>query len=84
MGQIRIQESDISLTHGRKGKIAVITYLGEEDPVEKLDQAVSIYVGTKGHNQFIDINMDNPWTRVVMSGINDMEQEDFDPNTHRL
>ena len=84
MEQIRIQESEISLTRNRKGKIAVITYLGEEDPVAKLDQAVSTYVGTKGYNQFIDINMDNPWTRVVMSGINDMDQVIFDPQTHRL
>lgn len=84
MGQIKIQESEITLTHGRTGKIAVITYLGEEDPVAILDQAVSTYVANKGYNEFIDINMDNPWTRVVMSGINEMNQMDFDPNTHRL
>jgi len=84
MGQIKIQESELDLTQERKGKIAVITYLGEDDPVETLNQAVYTYTQGKMYSEFIDINMDNPWTRVIMSHINDMEQENFDPTTHRL
>ena len=84
MGQIKIQESSIDLTFERKGQIAILMYAGEEDPVQKLDTAVSEYVGNVGHNQFIDINMDNPWVRVIISGINDMKQEDFDPTKHKL
>ena len=84
MGQIKIQESEIDLTHGRKGKMAVLMYAGEDDPVAKLDQAVSTYVGNKGHHQFIDIHMDNPWIRVIMSDINNINQRDFDPQTDRL
>ncbi len=84
MGQIKIQESKIDLTHGRTGQIGILIYVGDGDPVEMLDWAVSEYVGNEGHNQFIDINMDNPWTRVIISGINEMNQEDFDPTKHKL
>lgn len=84
MGNIKFQESEIELTHKGKGKIAILMYCGEDDPVALLDQAVSTYVGNKGHNQFIDINMDNPWIRVVIAGINEMKQEDFDPKKHKL
>jgi len=84
MEKVIIQESSIELTRGRKGQIAILGYVGSEDPVAKLDMAVSQYVGNIGHNQFIDINMDNPWTRVIISGINDMKQEDFDPTIHKL
>ena len=84
MGQIKIQESTIDLTDGRKGQVAVLMYAGPGDPVAKLDWAVSEYVGNVGHNQFIDINNDNPWIRVIIYGINDMDQEDFDPTKHKL
>jgi hypothetical protein len=84
MAEIKIQESSIDLTYGRKGQVAVLIYAGESDPVAKLDKAVSEYVGYVGHNQFIDINMDNPWVRVIISGVNAMDQEDFDPVKHKL
>jgi len=84
MGKIKIQESKIDLTNGRTGQVAILIYAGEADPVAKLDWAVSEYVGNVGHNQFIDINMDNPWTRIIISGINEMNQEDFDPTKHKL
>lgn len=84
MEKIKIEESTINLKYGREGKVAILMYVGEDDPVSKLDDAVSEYVGNVAYNQFIDINMDNPWVRVIISGINDMEQEDFDPKTHKL
>jgi len=84
MGKVIFQESIINLTQGRKGKVAMFMFAGDEDPVPKLDWAVSEYVGHEGYMEFIDINMDNPWTRVVISGINDMEQVEFDPSKHKL
>jgi hypothetical protein len=84
MGRIKIQESRIELTGGRFGKIAVLIYAGEGDPDVALESAVSSYVGNVGYNEFVDINMDNPWVRVVMSGMNEMTQEDFDPQKHML
>lgn len=84
MESIKIQESEINLTHGRKGKIAIFMYIGFEDPVEVLDDAVSQYVGNESYNEFIDIEMDNPQIRLVISGLNEMEQEDFIPEIHKL
>ncbi len=84
MRNIKIQESEIDLVNGRKGQIAVLTYVGDDDPVAVLEWAVSEYVENVGYNEFIDINMDNPWTRVILSGINEMQQEDFDLQTHKL
>jgi hypothetical protein len=84
MDKVIIQESSIALTHGRLGQIAVLGYVGSGDPVANLDLAVSQYVGNVGHNQYIDINMDNPWTRVIISGINEMKPEDFNPTIHKL
>jgi hypothetical protein len=84
MGNIKIQESTIDLTNNRKGKIAVFMYAGAEDPIAPLDNAVSVYVGHHGYTEFVDINMDNPWVRVIIDGINDMEQEDFDPVKHKI
>lgn len=81
---VKIQESTIELTNGRKGKVAVFIYIGEDDPVTKLDWAVSEYVDHQEYNEFIDINMDNPWVRVILSGINEMNQVDFDPSIHKL
>jgi hypothetical protein len=84
MSKVKIQESNIDLTNDRKGKVAILIYRGEEDPVSKLDTAVHQYVGNESHHEFIDINMDNPWVRVILSGINEMEQVDFDPTIHKL
>jgi len=84
MEKIIIQESSIELTHDRKGQIAVLMYVGDKDPVAKLNLAVSQYVGNFSHIQFVDINMDNPWVRVIITGINEMNQEDFNPLIHKL
>ena len=84
MGHVKIQESSIDLTLGRKGQVAVLIYAGEDDPIAELDRAVSEYVGHVEYIQFIDNNMDNPWVRVIISGINEMNQEDFDPLKHKL
>jgi hypothetical protein len=84
MEKIIFQESSFNLTHGRKGKLAVFMYVGSDDPVEKLDEAVSKYVGHDGYYEYVDINMDNPWTRVILSNINDMEQVEFDPSKHKM
>ena len=84
MGKIKIQESSIELTQGRTGKIAVLQYVGDDDPIAKLDWAESEYVGSNRYMEFIDVNNDNPWIRVIISDINEMNQVDFDPSIHKL
>lgn len=84
MGKITLLESKIDLTHERKGKLAVFMHTGQGNPVEELTSAVSQYVGNAGHKEFVDIENDNPSIRVVISNINDLYQQEFDPSKHRL
>jgi hypothetical protein len=71
-------------TTDEKVKVGILIYTGAGDPVKHLNEAVHNYVGTKPYNEFIDANMDNPWVRVIIKGINDMDQNEFDPEIHRL
>ncbi len=71
-------------TTDAKIKVGVLIYIGAGDPVKHLNEAVSKYVGHEGYNEFIDANMDNPWVRVIIKGINDMEQVEFNPEIHQL
>jgi len=63
--KITIQEID----NNGKGKIAIFTFKGESDPVKHLDKAVKLYTTGQQYIEFVDINMDNPWIRIVFSGI---------------
>lgn len=65
------------------GKIAILRG-GINKPKSYMDNVVSIYVGHEMHNEFIEIFLDNPYVRVVVSGINDFQYETFDPFVHHL
>lgn len=71
-------------TSNSKVKVGILLYTGSGDPVKHLNEAVSHYVGTEGYNEFIDANMDNPWVRVIVKGINEMERVEFMPEKHHL
>jgi hypothetical protein len=74
---VQIFEQIVENKKGQKGKIAfLVGGLNTPNPKAHMDEAVRQYVGSNGHNQFIEIHLDNPWTRVVTSGLNDF---DFDP-----
>lgn len=60
-----------------KPSIAVFMYSGNEDPVETLDKAVATYVGENEFYEYVDDNMDNPWTRVILKEIDGFEKTDF-------
>jgi len=64
------------------GKVAILRGgLNTENPTAIMNNAVSKYVGSKGHNQFIEIHLDNPWVRVVIGGINDGDYLEFTNQT---
>jgi archaellum component FlaG (FlaF/FlaG flagellin family) len=81
MDKIIYQEA---YTTDTRVRIGILMYVGSGDPVRKLNEAVSLYVKNEGYNEFIDANMDNPWIRVIIKGINDMEQQPFNPEIHHL
>ncbi len=81
MKDIIYQEAE---TTDKKVRVGILIYIGAGDPVKHLNEAVSLYVQHEGYNEFIDANMDNPWVRVIIKGINDMEQVEFDSKIHQL
>lgn len=81
---LTINETTFELNKNKKGKIAVFMYSGDSDPVKILDDAVRLYVGEVGYHELIDYNLDNPWMRVVLSDINEIQQQIFIPNKHKL
>ena len=81
MKDISYQEAT---TGNEKIKVGILTYTGAGDPMKHLKEAVDHYVGHKGYNEFIDANMDNPWVRVIIQGMDQMEQAEFRPEIHHL
>lgn len=81
---VTIQEGWIDFRNGRSGKMAVFFYTGGDDPMGPLDLAVYQYCENTGRVELVDINMDNPRMRVVVSDINAMKQRKFDPLNDRL
>jgi hypothetical protein len=71
-------------TTNKKVKVGILIYTGSGDPVKHLNEAVGLYVHNEGYNEFIDANMDNPWVRIIVKGINDVEPIEFDPKIHQL
>lgn len=39
------------------------------DPNKTMDEAVARYVGDTPHNQFVDITLCDPWTRLIVRDI---------------
>ncbi len=58
------------------GKIAIFKYVGSGDPVAPLNEAICMYVGDyKGiYHEMIDANMDNPWFRIIMTDVNEIQE----------
>ena len=81
---LSISKSEYDLEKGGKGIIAVFIYTGSADPKKVLDFAVQKYVQTDGYHELIDANLDNPWMRVILSNINGIKKDPFDPDTDRL
>ena len=81
---LTINESEYDLEKGGKGKIAVFIYAGKSDPKKILDLAINEYVERNGFHELIDANLDNPWMRVILSNINEMHQEPYDSDVHKM
>lgn len=83
MSKIDIFEQDLLNDGECVGKLAILRGgLGTQDPTEFMNNAVEDYARGYPHNQFIEIHLDNPWVRVVITGINHLKYVNFD--TQRL
>jgi len=81
---LTISKSEYELDNGQKGIIAIFMYTGPSNPTQILDRAVYDYVQETGFHELIDANLDNPWMRVVLSHINEVEQNAFEPEADSL
>ena len=64
MDEITIEE----LKNNNSKRVSILTYRGEGDPVRKLDDKIQEYTNGEPYWEFIDMNMDNPWTRIIVFG----------------
>lgn len=76
----KIFEQNLTNKNGEKlGKIAIIMDgLNSENPTDVVNNQVAKYVGKTPHNQFVDIKLNNPWTRLIISGIDKLPFENYD------
>lgn len=60
------------------GKMAIIVGgINSANPKGVVDEAVQRYVGEKSFCHFTEIHLDNPWVRIVISGINNVPYQPF-------
>ena len=85
MEGVQIFEQDLKDDDNKVvGKVAILVGgVDKPNPKEFMDNAVHEYVGGDGHNQYVEIHLDNPWTRVITSGINNLPMKKF-TTEHRL
>lgn len=70
---IIIQEIPFEGENGTPCKIAILKGgFGHPDPNSFMDKAVKKYVGKAYYNEFIESNLDLPWIRIVLLGINEL------------
>lgn len=55
--------------------LAVFMYVGNQNPKDILDKAISTYVGDNEYFELVDDYLDNPWTRVIAKEL----FENFEP-----
>lgn len=78
------EDVEIKEFHVENGGVIAILRGGLNKPKSYMDYVVSEYVGHAMHNQFIEIFLDNPYVRVVVTGINDFNYEVFDTDRYHL
>ncbi len=82
--KLEIREGVYQLENGVNAKFAVFLYPGPYDPHDVLKSAIEEYVGDEGYHEFVDSSLSNPWMKVVVSDINEMNSEPFDPEYHHI
>jgi len=80
---MKIEDVEIVEFEVKGGKIAILRG-GINKPKTYMDNIVSKYVGHDMFNEFIEIFLDNPYVRVVVSGINDFDYQTLDTMKHHL
>lgn len=64
MEDITIEE----LKNNNSKRVTILTYRGEGDPIIKLNNKIIEYTNSEPYCEFVDMNMNNPWTRIIVFG----------------
>ena len=74
MEEIKIYEQELFNKNGKViGKLAVLCgALNSETPIRTMRKVVEQYVGKERYNEFIEIALNNPWTRIVITNIDNL------------
>jgi hypothetical protein len=81
MAKVEIFEQNLTQDN-KTAKVTILRGgLNTDNPSAIMNEAVSKYVGNQGYNQFVEIPLNNPWVRVIISGINDLEYKPFKNQT---
>ena len=83
MENIEIFEQELQNQNGSiAGKIAILKGgFDAVNPKAVMDKVVKDYVGNTAYCQFLEIHLDNPWVRVVIKGINDIQYKPLEKNS---
>lgn len=80
---MKTQNTEVKISEyplGEKGKMAVIIGgIGMDNPKPVMDMAVLKYAEKEPINEFVEIFLDNPWVRVIIFGINDLDYKNWNP-----
>ena len=70
---------------GGKGTISILCGgFNANNPKLFMDEVVSQYVTGEMYNEFIEIFLDNPYVRVIITGINEIEFIEYNERIHLL
>jgi len=77
---VQIFEQDLLVKNGVViAKLAILRGgLYSDNPTEIMNNVVKKYVGNTPICQFVNIKLNDPWTRVIIYGINELKYYDFD------
>jgi hypothetical protein len=66
----RYTEGDIEYEYTKLGSniLMGVYYRGEGDPVWEMDEFVKNKISNNHYTEYIDMNMDNPWVRIIIIG----------------
>lgn len=56
----------------------------QNNPKAFMDGIVSKYVGDRMYNEFIEVFLDNPYLRVIITGINEIDFDEYMDEKHTL
>jgi hypothetical protein len=63
-------EGDIDYEYTKLGTniLMGISYRGDNEPVKKINEFINTNILNKDYSEYIDMNMDNPWVRIIVIG----------------